>query len=318
MPAEYLKQSLIHLLNIQSFSKEETKVQEFVIEHLVKFGFKVQMDNIGNVYATRGETESYPLLNAHMDSVKGSFGQSKIFRSYYDNCRDCGYSDAGTKPFCYIKNEVVKYLTAQNCPKYIHFDDYEKQYGYKVGGEEEEQEEEVKLFELYYNSKTKQITSNKVRPMGGDDKCGIAIALDIAKSTDIPMKILFTVQEEIGCVGSEYAMKAYPTFFDDCAYGITIDRRGGNHICVTTGSERNANNYFIAELAKWAVISGIMPAFERGLMSDNYNLKYLVPNFINVSGGYYDAHRDSEYIKYDEVKLIRTWIKNFILKSDFE
>ena len=163
---------------------------------------------------------------------------------------------------------------------------------------------------------TKELKSNETRPMGGDDKCGIAIALDIARTTDIPMKLFFSVKEEIGCVGARYAVDNHFGFFLDCNYGITIDRKSGSHICVTTGGERNASNYFIGELAKWACVSGIAPSFEAGSSSDNKVLKALVPNFVNVSAGYYRPHSNQEYVKVNEVKLIRTWIRNFVLKGD--
>jgi len=317
---EFLKDTLMDLLNIESFSGNEQPVIEYLFPILLEFGFKVEIDAAFNIYAVRGDGP-YVLLNAHMDSVEGSKWSKKSY-TYNDvcecfTCKKCSKIKS-YKP--YPNSSFTRYNVQCETYGLVTATNYDEDCPYYDGPEKKssEEEEEQEVFELKYEEKTKKITSNKTRPMGGDDKCGIAIALDIARTTEIPMKILFTTEEETGCNGATFAAKNHADWFEDILYGLTIDRRGGNHICVTTGSERNGSNYFIAELAKWAIISGINPSLEKGSMSDNFTLKYLVQNFVNVSAGYYEAHRNSEYIKFDEVKRIKTWLKNFILKGDFE
>ena len=59
--------------------------------------------------------------------------------------------------------------------------------------------------------------------IGGDDKVGIYIALELLKAHSI--KAAFFVDEEVGCQGSELAdMK----FFENCLYVLQCDRRGNN------------------------------------------------------------------------------------------
>jgi len=314
MKDSFLKNTLMDLLNIESFSGNEKPVFDYVTPLLQSFGFNVEYDNMGNLYAVRGKSNNYPLLNAHMDSVEG---YKKRTITYYSEatrkgCDKCvyGYKE-GSQHVCAITEKDVEKWNAWQCKDYLDrslIDDET----------EEKAEEPEEKFILKYDEKTKKLTSNETRPMGGDDKCGIAVALDIAKSTKIPMKILFTVEEETGCNGAGYVLKNHSDWLKDVAYGVTIDRRDKNHICVTTGNERNAGNYFIGELAKWAIISGIFPKFEKGSMSDNFYLKNAVPNFINISAGYYNAHRNSEYIQVDELKKIKNWVKNFLLKGNIK
>lgn len=304
--------TLMELLSIESYSGKERPVIEYVTPKLIEYGFKVEYDALGNIYAVRGESTAYPCLNAHMDSVEGYIYTYKA--STLRSCTVCIHASAKDlktrRAICNIDVELPKAVDTWKAYKCDHFVDE-----LELVDEEVEATEE---FILSYNEKTKKLTSNESRPMGGDDKCGMAIALDIARTTEIPMKILFNVQEETGCHGSDYAIKNHFDWFDDVLYGLTIDRRGADHICVTTGGERSASNYFIGELAKWACISGIAPKFEKGSMSDNFGLKALVPNFINISAGYYSAHRNSEYVQIDELKLIRNWVKNFLTKGDIK
>ena len=61
--------------------------------------------------------------------------------------------------------------------------------------------------------------------MGGDDKCGIAIALTLALHTNLPMKIILTSGEERGGKGVAELKKSD---FDNVGFCLTIDRRGAN------------------------------------------------------------------------------------------
>lgn len=344
---------LMDLLNIESFSKHESEVAKY-IKNKLNNNYIVTEDEVGNVYCVNKKhknSKKFVLLNAHMDSVKGYNAQA----SYYDDygyTDNYNYSAQRQKMLYYKKSESSMVFTEMIQTKDAHphscilCKDFYTCYSYKsadiltvdeiewykkelredalqcssnVGRAivKNELKVEKKKFTLNYDEKTKKITSNGTRPMGGDDKCGIAIAMQLAMTLDLPIKLFFSVQEEIGCIGVKYAIENNQDFFEDCMYSITCDRKGGTDICVTTGGEQNANNYFIAEMAKWGIITGVPITLAAGTSSDNFYIKKITKNAINLSAGYYSPHTNYEYVMYNEVKMVYRWVKNFITKGDF-
>lgn len=343
------------LLNIESFSGNEKPVREYIIPILKECNFNnVIIDDMGNVLATRGKTKDYPMLNAHMDSVKG-YSTSRVYnyKSMYERvnenkkaskikeeeCSLCPHAQWWTPSEYYCKgcnvfDKIKKALkeekttSEKSCRTCIYFTecipaDYHdaffklkedttcKSYAPVITKKKEKKKE----FKLTYNKKEMKLTSNEVRPMGGDDKCGIAIALQIAKETSIPMKLLFTVQEETGCNGVRNVAEKNPEFLSDVIYSITIDRKYGNELLISSANVRNCSNLFAGELAKWGIISGIPIKLENGGLADVCVLRDCNMEAVNVSAGYYEPHRNSEYVKFNEVLLIKDWIKNFMLYS---
>jgi hypothetical protein len=156
------------------------------------------------------------------------------------------------------------------------------------------------------------------RVLGGDDKCGIFIALELARLLpDMPFKILFTIKEEIGCVGISHFVKNNPSWFDDVCYSLTIDRRGGDNLLWSQLGTRSCSNDFASRLAMIGIRCGIPIKIEDGSLADVVHIRELVPESVNVSAGYYSPHSTDEYIKLLDVVKIIQWLCKFIKNEKY-
>jgi tripeptide aminopeptidase len=129
--------------------------------------------------------------------------------------------------------------------------------------------------------------------VGGDDKCGIAIALHCLK--ELPAcKVAFFRDEEIGTVGAKLAKME---FFDDCAFVLQADRKGHDDFVSNAGgvelfdeefqtATRGLLHEFDFQLYTWGSLTDVMTLKEKGLD--------VVA--VNISAGYYNPHREDEYI----------------------
>ena len=131
---------------------------------------------------------------------------------------------------------------------------------------------------------------------GFDDKNGIWIALRLLK--ELPkVKILFTVQEEIGAIG---ASKVDMKFFDDVAYVLEGDRRGNSDV-ITSIFDDICSIEFIKKISPVMVQYGYSENF--GMLTDISSLKEngLAVSCINFSVGYYEPHTDKEYCIFEDL-----------------
>jgi hypothetical protein len=133
--------------------------------------------------------------------------------------------------------------------------------------------------------------------IGGDDKVGIFVVLQMLREVNV-MKAAFFRDEEIGCVGSRAAdMK----FFNDVEFVLQCDRKGyKDFVSEIWGTQMYSSDF------SWA-INGILTKFGRketdGGMTDVYQLAEngLGVCVANMSCGYYQPHTDNEYIVISEV-----------------
>jgi tripeptide aminopeptidase len=148
----------------------EEKLRNFIIEWATIRGLEWYVDRMKNVYITKGSSDFYPCVAAHIDSVH-QITPIHIEEEIYDFSKEF-----------YDKTNDGKLVVR----------------GYKEGLD-----------------KTK---SNRTG-CGGDDKCGVFLALELIDKFD-NIKGAFFVSEEIGCVGSR---QADPEFFKNVAYTIQHD-----------------------------------------------------------------------------------------------
>jgi len=139
--------------------------------------------------------------------------------------------------------------------------------------------------------------------LGCDDKAGMALILIAAKYSDCPLKVLFTVEEEIGCNGIK---SVDPSFYDDVAFAITLDRKGSGDIIDTYGGRLMAPKAFVNALIE---IGGrfdheLKPS--HGSFADTFYISnYCIA--VNMSTGYYNAHSTRDYIDIGEaMKILET------------
>lgn len=181
------------------------------------------------------------------------------------------------------------------------------------------EEPKEKGFKVTYNTKTYEITGSGGRVLGGDDKCGIFIALTaLEKLKDLPAKVLFTVEEEIGCLGVDAFVrtKAGQRFLKDVGYSLTIDRKGGADLLYKQTGSRSCTWEFAGKLAYHGIKEGVPVKLENGSVADVITIRDFVPNSVNMSAGYYSPHSEDEYVKFDEVVKIIKWVQNILQDKD--
>lgn len=137
--------------------------------------------------------------------------------------------------------------------------------------------------------------------VGGDDRCGIYTILRILRDTTYRPYILFTEDEEIGCVGANkfcsdlsHEIIAKPPLH----FIVEIDRKGANdsvfYECDNPEFETFINQFgFVTAYGSYSDIAQTAPAI--GVAA------------VNVSSAYYHPHTLDEYINLNELETV---IKN--------
>ena len=147
--------------------------------------------------------------------------------------------------------------------------------------------------------------------IGGDDKVGIYIALEMLLNVDV-IKVAFFRDEEHGCLGSAEAdMK----FFNDVEFVIQCDRQGYKDVV----NNIMGHTLFDADFSH--AIEPILKKYKKketdlGGMTDVYQL---VENGLkicvtNLSCGYYRPHSDDEIIILEDVFKTRDTVDEMIAK----
>lgn len=135
------------------------------------------------------------------------------------------------------------------------------------------------------------MTLSSPQGIGGDDRCGIYMILQIIKR--FPCSVLFTEDEEIGCVGARKFAKQ-PWVKDlQFNYMIELDRAGWNdavfYDCDNKDFEQFIlQNFFELKYGSYTDICEIAPVV--GCAA------------VNLSCGYYKAHTLNEYVNLREMR----------------
>ena len=225
------------ILEIQSVSYNQREMKKFILKN---FGGK--KDKKGNIYITKGKSDIYPCVVAHLDTV-----HNIIKSKYYNIC------EAGGNAFA-------------------------------------------------MNTKTMQMTG-----IGGDDKCGIYVALKCLEKFD-NIKIAFFVDEEIGCVGSR---SADMNFFKDTGYVLECDRKGYSDVVTNIMSTSICSIEFQNKIEK--TVDLFAKEFcKNGGLTDVYQLveNGLNVSCLNLSCGYYNPHTNEEFINLEDLE----YTKDFVFK----
>jgi putative aminopeptidase FrvX len=148
--------------------------------------------------------------------------------------------------------------------------------------------------------------------IGGDDKCGVFIALELLRTLS-KVKVGLFVSEETGCHGSS---KCDPNFLNDVGYAIQFDAPGNALITELCSGVRlyEKDGEFINKLK---------PIFEQsmGTVSDEQSHPYTDVSqikrkgdfsCINFSCGYYNMHTVQEFVVIDDVKRALEFAENAV------
>ena len=129
--------------------------------------------------------------------------------------------------------------------------------------------------------------------IGGDDRCGVYIILELLKRGFRP-SILFCCDEEIGALGASAFVKIHTTI-SNINWFLEFDRRGKTDVvCYSDDNPELTKVFeqfgFKKSYGSFSDISKLAPAY--GLSA------------VNVSSGYYKPHTKDEYINMDDLDWI--------------
>lgn len=272
-----LFQLALDLFRRPSPSGREDLVRAYVRDHLEQHGFSVSVDSAGNVLAVRemsGPQEGYPLLSFHMDCI------------YVEEWGPVGKAASLSASAC-----APRQLAPSPSSRY-----------------HSKRRRAARLSLRHLEALTIErgwLHSRGSFVLGGDDKCGASIALTLAATTDLPFKIVASVQEEIGCVGIE---QVDPDFFEDVAYALVLDRRGSNHLIVSIAGHILCQGAFAAALMRAAAATGLVVYATEGAFSDALTLSHYVDNVANLSVGYYQPHSVEECVSLADLWHSYQWV----------
>jgi hypothetical protein len=274
---ERLLQTVIDLFRRPSPSGFEFYVRDYVIDQLRSLGFAIITDKAGNVLATRGtptKGEGYPMLSFHMDIVS----YEPLDRRLPDH-----WSGETWPPELGNESKKARRRRKELTDIWRH----------------------IKLLPpsaiLFENG---CLHTGGKRVLGGDDKCGGAIALTLAASTTLPLKIVASVQEEIGCVGID---EVDPAFFADVSYALVLDRRGSHDLITSIARRPLCQSGFAEALVEAAAAIGHTVHPTEGALSDALTLSHYIVNVVNMSVGYYNPHTAREFVVCAELIQAYRW-----------
>lgn len=131
----------------------------------------------------------------------------------------------------------------------------------------------------------------------GDDKCWIAIAMEIYEKLWNKVSLLFTRQEETWMNWAREFVAKHSDLLSECKYCLTLDRRGGWDIIGYDNSY--CSKEFQDEVYRLTKEFGYKPT--KWFASDANHISKVL-NCVNLSVGYYNPHQKTEFIKCDELE----------------
>lgn len=234
-----MKQRLIDILNIPSIPENSILLSHYVLSMCSKLGVSVEIDETGNILITKGKSEVYPCVVAHLDTVQ----PYKDINVYEENGK-------------------------------LHS---------KIG-------------------------------IGGDDKCGVFICLELLRLMP-KLKVALFVGEESACIGSEDVDLKW---FDDCGYIIGIDRYGKSDYIDHYFNSKTTSKRF--NRAVRDCINAYGYKSHSGIITDVFTL--LTNNVglscCNMSCGYYFHHTKDEFVIIDDVFNALNLVKDMIYSLGYE
>ena len=146
----------------------------------------------------------------------------------------------------------------------------------------------------YKDKKNNRNIISSPQGIGGDDRCGIYMIMNILQTTNYRPYIVFCEDEEIGGIGSGKFIKTkFIRELEEMKFFIELDRANGNDLVFYEDI-----NY---EFHDWCEkVTGYKTNY--GTFSD---ISHLCPvaevSGVNISCGYYNAHTKDEYVVLEEM-----------------
>jgi len=161
----------------------------------------------------------------------------------------------------------------------------------------------MKVVELEENGKKilTGIDTTTMTPsgIGGDDKCGVYLCLEMLDKLD-SIKAAFFVSEEVGCIGSR---QADPKFFKNVGYAIQYDSPKGNSMSMSLmGKNLFGKKTVFGEKVSPLILEHGITDWARHPYTDIWPLMEKFGfSCLNLAAGYYNYHTSTEYVIVDDV-----------------
>ena len=160
-----------------------------------------------------------------------------------------------------------------------------------------------------YNNKTTVYEKIMTAPwqVWFDDKCGIAIALQLYEELWDKVSLLFTCWEESWREGSRYFLEHHKDLLAQCLYCVVPDRRDG--FDVIWYKNQYCSMEFQDDIMEFVWDFGFKP--EHWVLSDCDTFNKVL-NCVNLSCGYYNPHHSTDFISVDEFENSFEAIKHLV------
>lgn len=196
--------------------------------------------------------------------------------------KESGYNPISRKGYLYARGDTPILLTA-------HLDTVH----------------EKKPRNISIKRKNKKTYISADNGIGGDDRCGVYIIMELLRESSARPHILFCEDEEIGGIGSDIFTHRVEKM--DVNYMIELDRKGK-----TDAVFYDCENYDFEDY-----IASFGLKYDFGSFSDICNL---MPQYgiagVNLSCGYYKAHTADEYVVFEYMERTREKVKQMIESDD--
>lgn len=238
---------LKEVLSIPSYTRYEQDVRNFLISWAENEGIDYRVDEFGNLFMKKGESDSYPCVVAHMDTV------------HLDQREMVGTED--------------RLLILE---------------GKGPDGN------------ILYAQQASPSGVNITTGIGGDDKAGVFIVLELMKKFDTIMAAFF-VEEEIGCFGSRKAIG--DEWLEQAGYFIEFDAPTDDWISKRCSNILLFNDEFEKILEPvWEMFNLSKPSISDPYTDVQELKKNYDVNCINYFAGYMDMHTSFEYVVVEYVQ----------------
>jgi len=150
--------------------------------------------------------------------------------------------------------------------------------------------------------------------IGGDDKCGVAVCLEMLDHFDV-IKASFFVEEEIGMKGSQQADEK---FFSNVGYAIQFDAPSSDWITEVCSGQRLFDKDFKDLITEDLSNNGYTNYSNDPFTDVNQLAKKFDFSCLNLGCGYYSQHTANEYVIIEEVEDAIRAGKSLITKLGLE
>ena len=144
--------------------------------------------------------------------------------------------------------------------------------------------------------------------IGGDDRCGIYMISKIIE--EYKCSVLFTEDEEIGCVGAEKYIKALADNklrAPNVNYIIELDRKGSKDAVFYNCDNQDFEDFILKD-KEWKL--------DYGSYTDIVEIAPILGvAAVNFSCGYYNAHQKTEYVLVNEMNASIQKVKNLLART---